>query len=149
MSKKFIFTMLALGTFFLVLAVADLSAKASAKKGSSAPEIIVMDKLVNLYEPVAFTHEIHIEIVGNCTDCHHHGKTISHTGPCGDCHQTSVETIGDSSCGICHETALAVNSAIAVPLLKGAYHKQCFPCHYEPGSAVGGCTDTCHAERKN
>ncbi len=118
----------------------------SAEKSDtlSAPETILLDDIEGAYDVVEFPHALHAEI-SECGDCHHHGKESSLTIACKDCHlQSSATAVETPSCGNCHVTSLPERS-VDVASLKGAYHRQCLSCHYEPGSGMKGCTSACHA----
>ncbi len=110
----------------------------------SAPETILLDDIEGAYDVVEFPHALHAEI-SECGDCHHHGKESSLTIACKDCHLQSSAAAETPSCRNCHVTSLPERS-VDVASLKGAYHRQCLSCHYEPGSGKKDCTSTCHAE---
>ncbi len=81
------------------------------------PDSVVLNQLEDLYGPVPFDHKTHVrmaEMSGGCTLCHHYT-------PQGQAH---------SSCKSCHASELA-DENIAMPGLKGAYHRQCLSCHQE------------------
>src|SRR3990172_988875 len=97
---------------------------------TGVPDIIPLDKLVGLYEPVSFPHKLHadMEKMGSgCMVCHHHnppGRILS----CGECHG------GPSN-----------PNNLGQPGLKGAYHRQCLGCHRE-WSHKTDC-NICHTKR--
>lgn len=112
---------------------------------SDLPETVLLDDIEGPYDVVEFPHTLHAEI-SECGDCHHHGKESGLTIACKDCHlQSSAAAAETPSCGSCHVTALPERT-VDVSLLKGAYHRQCLSCHYEPGSGNKDCTAACHAE---
>jgi len=81
------------------------------------PDIVVLDELESLYEPVVFDHKAHAEMVrfsGGCETCHHYTPPNSEHPACSSCHPGEIE----------HED-------IAQPGLKGAYHRDCLDCHQE------------------
>jgi len=88
---------------------------------------IELNKLENLYEPVAFTHEEHTEYADECTQCHHHQETGAFK-PCDECHKQVLFREADK---------------LNTPGLSGAYHRQCIGCHIEYDSDLTECTD-CH-----
>lgn len=96
-----------------------------------APDIVVMDKLSDLYVPVVFSHKLHASMTDmdarGCTLCHHNGEDDK-IAACEDCHS---------------RTANPAN--LRQPALKGAYHRQCLACHRE-WSHESGCI-FCHAKR--
>lgn len=97
-----------------------------------APEEIELSKLSDIYGPVDFTHEDHVDLADEgCTQCHHH-QTPGAFKPCGACHRRVL--FGDPD-------------KLNMPGLSGAYHRQCVGCHVEMGSGPVGCTE-CHARKK-
>lgn len=100
------------------------------------PDVVMLDELADLYQPVPFDHRGHAEMAemsSGCVVCHHHT-------PRGQEHP---------ACRTCHESATA-REDIAMPGLKGAYHRQCLNCHRQwshdnacsachvPAAAAGG-----------
>ncbi len=84
---------------------------------SLGPDVVILDKLEDLYVPVRFNHKVHATMAGmskGCDACHHYTPPDSPHPACKDCHPV----------GIVHED-------IAQPGLKGAYHRQCLGCHSE------------------
>ncbi len=118
------------------------------------PESLELQSLSELYEGVSFDHLLHMDMVGNCAACHHHG-----TGDpvedenCARCHSYSKDT-EVVSCGSCHplepfspeylrEKEMDANRYHRdMPGLKAAYHQSCLGCHNEMGGPTG-CQD-CH-----
>lgn len=96
---------------------------------ASGPDTVVLDKIVNLYEAVVFTHSNHTGYADNCATCHHHSG--NDTPPCYACHSTSLKQ----------------ETTDTIPNLKAAYHRQCMDCHKQMGAGPIGCTD-CHAKKK-
>ncbi len=132
------------------------------------PQMVVIDSMANLYEPVEFDHEMHAAELG-CTSCHHH--IIEHTDQtctihnvvdqansrhCTKCHQGWYPgSLDRAKCRDCHSSERYTADYLARMEkdkdetyhrdnigLVGAYHNQCLPCHVEEG--IGGCQD-CHA----
>lgn len=95
----------------------------------TGPDTAILDKIVNLYEAVVFTHSNHVGYADNCATCHHHSG--GDTPPCYACHSTSDK----------------LETPDTTPNLKAAYHRQCMDCHKKMGSGPMGCTD-CHAKKK-
>lgn len=94
------------------------------------PNIVVIDKLSNLYGPVVFAHELHAsmsDMSGGCTLCHHYAEKSGEIPACSKCHldKFDIKTIDE-------------------PSLKGAYHRQCLGCHRE-WSHENAC-QFCHKE---
>lgn len=93
------------------------------------PEIVIMDQLAELYEPVFFTHKLHAvmsDMSGGCELCHHYSEPDKPVPPCRECHDPSGESI-----------------SMQKPSLKASYHRQCLNCHRE-WSHETDCT-ICHA----
>ena len=102
-------------------------------KGVTTNDIVIIDRLVDKYEPVIFAHNLHAtmsEMIGGCNNCHHFAQSADDIQSCGtsDCHFETNE----------------VNLKISKPSLKGAYHRQCMGCHRE-WSHDTAC-ENCHAE---
>lgn len=103
-----------------------------AKSGDAAasPDVLVLDKLSDLYMPVVFPHRLHAgmgAMAGGCASCHH---------------QSTGDTYG--RCDTCHGLTSDPKTP-RVPNLKGAYHRQCLSCHRE-WSGDTKC-EVCHAKR--
>lgn len=95
------------------------------------PEVVILDKLSEIYVPVVFPHALHAEMGNmggeNCAICHHHnppGRIMR----CEECHAGSSNP-----------------ADLGQPGLKGAYHRQCLNCHRE-WSHETDCA-VCHAKR--
>ena len=96
-----------------------------------SPETVVLNKLVEVYEEVEFSHAEHAELAEEgCGTCHHH---------------TPVGVY--KKCGECHTKALFEAEKLNVLNLKAAYHRQCIECHVEWESGPAGCTE-CHEIRE-
>jgi hypothetical protein len=96
-------------------------------------DIVIIDRLVEKYEPVIFAHNLHATMSamsGGCNNCHHYSQSVDDIQSCG--------TSG------CHFETNEVNLKMSKPSLKGAYHRQCMGCHREwsHDTACGYC----HAE---
>lgn len=118
------------------------------------PEIIVLDNLSSLYEPVNFTHAMHTNFT-SCATCHHHTlgqKPVEER--CVRCHQGG-EPVSAISCRDCHASERFAAAELerieqdrylyhtVRPGLMGAFHQQCLGCHERMGARTG-CTE-CHA----
>ena len=101
----------------------------SAATTQQGPEQAVLYHLVSQYEPALFNHRGHLSYAANCTDCHHHAKSVEDFPPCRECHGVAFKDISR-------------------PGLKGAYHRQCMNCHRQLGSGPLGCVD-CHKQRSD
>ncbi len=93
----------------------------------TGPDVVIIDQLTQLYQPVVFAHTLHADMSlmdQGCSQCHHYSNT-SVIPACRDCH------------------GLDQNPAnLSQPGLKGAYHRQCMDCHIE-WSHSEGC-GSCH-----
>jgi hypothetical protein len=120
------------------------------------PDMVEIDILAQLYEPVAFDHLMHVDAAeGNCATCHHHttGTPVEDEN-CIKCHANSGEA-DEVACQGCHAAKRfdadylkkieEDNTLYHVDRmgLKGAYHTKCMNCHNEMGAPTG-CQD-CHA----
>lgn len=119
------------------------------------PESIVLDSLVVLYEGVEFEHLMHIEIIDDCSVCHHHTTgTPNSRERCGRCHDgDDVSSV--VACSGCHSYEPFSASTLQkkeqnveryhmdIPGLKAVYHLSCMNCHEEEGASTG-CQD-CHS----
>ncbi len=95
------------------------------------PEEVVLDKLVEVYEEVAFSHADHADMVDDgCVACHHQAPPGVY-----------------QKCGACHDKGLFEAEKLNMINLKAAYHRQCIECHVEMGSGPTGCTE-CHEIRE-
>ncbi|MBN2008725.1 cytochrome c3 family protein [candidate division KSB1 bacterium] len=96
----------------------DKSNSAELKKhASDAPDVVVLNAIEHLFEPVTFAHKLHAnmsEMEGSCDECHHYTPANSPHPACKDCH--SLKMIRDN---------------LEIPSLKAAYHIQCIGCHKE------------------
>jgi predicted CXXCH cytochrome family protein len=98
--------------------------KKAGKSDAPGPVETVLYHLTDIYEPVLFKHEEHVEYEENCEACHHHSSEVDPTPPCRECHGAPFR------------------DDLAQPGLKGAYHRQCMGCHKKMGSGpltCGGC----------
>jgi hypothetical protein len=109
------------------------SAAEATDDSGEVPDEIVMDKLVEVYEEVVFSHADHADMVDDgCTACHHHAPPGVY-----------------QECGACHAKGLFETETEKLNLLnlKAAYHKQCIDCHVEWEAGPVGCTE-CHEVRE-
>ncbi|MBL4902469.1 cytochrome c3 family protein [Desulfocapsa sp. AH-315-G09] len=117
-----------------------------------APETVTIDVMSNLYGPVEFNHEMHVEYA-SCQECHHHttGEIIADPN-CARCHHSHDEN-DVVSCSECHVADRFNEEYIKTledpklfhidkPGLKGAYHLNCIGCHDITSGPVG-CVE-CH-----
>jgi len=81
-----------------------------------APGVLLLDELVDLYQPVEFDHRAHAgmaEMGLDCATCHHFSPP-GKIPPCRDCHEPNGR-----------------GTDLTKPNLKGAFHRQCLACHRE------------------
>ena len=111
------------------------------------PETIVIETLVDAYEPSTLPHakivakldesiresalagRFHVDTETLCSGCHHHSPVGTRPPPCRSCHSQQADATRDR------------------PGLKVAYHRQCVGCHIQMAIPKQGCTD-CHAARE-
>lgn len=94
------------------------------------PDIVIINKLMKLYKPVIFSHELHAsmsDMSGGCTLCHHYSEKSGEIPACSKCHKEKADFTN-----------------LNEPSLKGAYHRQCLGCHKE-WSHENAC-QFCHEE---
>ena len=122
---------------------------------AESTEIIELDSLGNIYEPVLFGHAMHMDIA-SCASCHHHTTGTDmpkEDTKCFACHKQNC-TSCSVACSDCHaassvriEESLMTNLFHRNPTgLKRAYHLKCLGCHNEM-EAASGCND-CHAKKE-
>ncbi len=129
-----------------------LPATGQTLEADDAPENITIDSMSNLYGPVEFNHEMHVDYA-SCQECHHHTTGEIVTDPnCARCHHSHDEN-ELVSCSECHVTDRFSEEYlktlekpelyhIDIPGLKGAYHLNCISCHIIT-SGPTGCQE-CH-----
>ena len=126
----------------LVVLVAGLP-QAGAARNLDLPEVVVLDKLENLYTGVEFDHEYHLDIADDITYCHHHTVGIPPANEkCHKCHN-AANVLESVACVNCHSSEpfsaqyLSEKEAqrdiyhIDKPGLRAAYHLNCLKCHVE------------------
>jgi len=84
--------------------------------GLPGQQIMVMDELEKVYDPVYFNHE-------------RHAQMSAMSNGCVECHHFMPPSAGHPACKECH-VADNLHSKIE-PGLKAAYHRQCMGCHTE------------------
>lgn len=119
-----------------------------------APETVQINALANYYEPVEFDHQLHVDVSGDCSVCHHHTTGTGTTDLyCSKCHGQFEEMV-TVSCADCHSaepfSAESIHRQSQQDLfhvdmngLMGAYHQNCLGCHQEMDGPTG-CQE-CHA----
>lgn len=119
------------------------------------PAKVKIERLTKYFAPVEFDHASHVEMIGGCTECHHHTTgTEPSNAECVRCHGGGKKS-ASVACQDCHAaepfSAAYVREQVAdrflyhldKPGLKGAYHMNCVGCHRDSGGPVD-CAD-CHA----
>jgi len=104
--------------------------KMSAHTPAEGPEVVILNQLEDLFEPVIFAHKLHAEMAEmgqGCVVCHHYTPP-GHISPCRECHGGPLNP-----------------EDLRQPGLKGAYHRQCMSCHRE-WSHTTACA-VCHAKK--
>lgn len=136
--------------------ILSLSASYSlAASSQSIPDSITLNQNGKLYKPFSFDHAKHINMIKECSDCHHHTTgTLVLDQNCVRCHKNSSPT-ATVSCKGCHSATpfspeeLAQKRADKLRYhqdkigLKGAMHQNCMGCHKKQGAGPVGCQD-CH-----
>jgi hypothetical protein len=93
------------------------TAQVTGAHGSmEAPDMMLLGKISEQYEPVRFKHKLHAEMseMGQgCSICHHFCPP-GRIPPCEACHGGQANPTN-----------------LRQPSLKGAYHRQCLSCHRE------------------
>ena len=102
------------------------------RNGGSLPahDIMVLNELEKVYDPVFFDHQKHAqmsEMSGGCENCHHFVPPSTGHPACKECHAPENER------------------GKIQPGLKGAYHNQCMSCH-EEWNADTHC-ELCHRKK--
>jgi hypothetical protein len=133
---------------FCVVAFVSLNAENAA-----TPEVIVLDGLVEKFEPVTFDHATHTMLSEDCSTCHHQHSALE-SQSCSGCHSIDSAVYKKSlsetffSCRKCHGDYDGDNPN--KPTLKVAYHQTCFECHGEMsefGKDPKSCEEVCHSRK--
>ncbi len=107
-----------------------LSKKVIAHSPEEGPEVVILNQLEDLFEPVIFAHKLHAQMTQmgeGCAVCHHYAPA-GHIPPCRECHGGPLNPVD-----------------LRQPGLKGAYHRQCLNCHREWSHSTA-CA-VCHAKK--
>lgn len=142
----------------LILGALVMSLSASfpiAASCNSVPDSITLNTSGKLYKPFSFNHKKHIEMLKECSGCHHHTTGTYVVDPnCVKCHANSSPT-KVVSCRGCHSAAPFSPDTLAEKRndkqryhldkigLKGAMHGNCVGCHTKQGAGPTGCQE-CH-----
>jgi hypothetical protein len=125
--KIIVLTASALTIGLLIASYAGSEKTTDPSSAGNSPETLTLDRLVETYQPLEFSHGMHSLIAEDCATCHHNS-------PAG---QTP-------SCSKCHKVSTAKGTT--VPALKDAYHRKCIGCHQEADMGPTGCME-CHVKR--
>lgn len=139
-----------------VMLILLLAAVPGISSGITVPDMITLDSQSKLYQPFNFNHAKHVQLVKECSNCHHHTTgTLDQDPNCIRCHRNSSQT-KVVSCRGCHQSdpfsAVAIKEKnlkiyhLDKPGLKAAMHRSCIDCH-EKMSGPTGCQD-CHVYTK-
>lgn len=138
----------------MVATFAIVAGLPSPSPAAAPPATVQIDQLSKDFAPVQFDHASHVDMVGDCGECHHHTTgTPSKNPDCLRCHDSGGN--GERvACHDCHAAApfsadnlkkMGTDSKRYhrdIPGLKGVYHRNCMECH-ESGGGPTGCLD-CH-----
>ena len=120
--------------------------------GEYGKDVILLDDLVDNYEPVPFAHRRHAQMAemwNGCETCHHHTPTTAPSAAAPNANTNVPHTQDQASaipaCKSCHPQAPS-QAEIEMPTLKGAYHRQCLNCHRD-WMGSNACA-ICHAPRE-
>lgn len=138
----------------MVITVVTLAGASTPSAAPTLPQEIRIDLLSKDFGPVLFDHASHVDMVGDCSECHHHTTGTPAKDPdCRRCHDSGSNR-EHIACHTCHEAQPFSADQLKErtddrklyhrdPLgLKGAYHRNCVGCH-ETGGGPTDCLD-CH-----
>ena len=142
----------------LIFGALLLSMSASYPIAASAKPVldsITLNENGKLYQPFSFAHDKHIQLIKECSDCHHHTTGTLVTNPrCVRCHANSSPT-AEVSCKKCHSSKPFSPETLAAKSterdrfhldqmgLKGAMHQNCIGCHDKQKAGPVECQG-CH-----
>ncbi len=133
------------GTSPLPPIVKKVSLAALPAASDSFPETVIIDELMNLYEPSEMPHRkivAHLDALvrkdGLATRFHGQTETL-----CAGCHHHSPVGERPPACSACHNEEMS--GATDKPALRAAYHRQCVGCHQRMDIEEQSCT-ACHAK---
>jgi hypothetical protein len=122
-----------------------------ARQELNIPKKVIINALENQYEPVELEH---LKIINALKKNINDSSLASYFHPseaslCQGCHHNSPGAVTPPKCGSCHGEPFNEKN-LAMPGLKGAYHRQCMGCHDQMGMAKPdklACA-SCHLEKK-
>jgi hypothetical protein len=126
--------------------------RAATQPEDLGPDVVMLEELVALYQPVPFDHKSHAKMAqmwDGCVTCHHRSPrptTQPATAAAAIAAHTQDGAAAVPACRSCHLVA-GKDAHIRMPNLKGAYHRQCLNCHQDwmHENACG----ICHKPRGN
>ena len=126
-----------------------------AASAISVPDSITLNENGTQFKPFSFDHAAHIQLIKECSDCHHHTTgTLVVDQRCVKCHANSSPT-AVVSCKGCHSSTPFSPETLAAKHtdkerfhldklgLKGAMHQSCIGCHSKQAAGPVDCQG-CH-----
>jgi hypothetical protein len=114
------------------IALADDADRAATTRAIDlGPDVVILNQLVDRYQPVPFDHRGHATMAqmwNGCTTCHHRKPTTRPTTQSMAAEHVQASSDEIPACKTCHSVA-EHEANIQMPSLKGAYHRQCLNCH--------------------
>lgn len=121
------------------------------RQDMNIPKKVVIKALENQYEPVELEH---LKIINYLKKNIKNSSLASYfhmteASLCQGCHHNSPGAVTPPKCGSCHGKAFNEKN-LAMPGLKGAYHRQCMGCHDQMEMAKPDKLEcaSCHIEKK-
>ena len=122
-----------------------------ARQDMNIPKKVVIKALENEYEPVELEH---LKIINSLQKNIKNSSLASYfhmteASLCQGCHHNSPGAVTPPKCGSCHGKPFNEKN-LAMPGLKGAYHRQCMGCHDQMEMAKPDKLECagCHIEKK-
>lgn len=116
-----------LALLVVVLLVSPAQWSVAADPGDeTVPVEITIDGISHWFGPVEFPHEDHVDLVDDCSDCHHHQDADDSPMACSDCHLEEFDP-----------------SEPEAPTLLVAQHQRCVGCHKTEDDGPVTCVE-CH-----
>lgn len=116
-----------------ILAIALLATVAAAAHHPTGD--IVIDAAADKQAPVTFPHGTHVEVVDDCTTCHHTSEGL-----------TAESDMKVPKCSECHLNPEGdVPDMAQMSLKKNPLHAGCIDCHKEEAKGPTKCNE-CHVK---
>lgn len=133
--------------------LAGISAAGGTPAKRTVPDVLLLESLSKVYEPVRLDHAEHISTAGGCEECHHQHRSME-VQSCSECHRIDPSVFKKNvnagtlkPCGECHAVSNRPGDRGRLEL-KAAYHQACFKCHKdEVEGNPKGCTGLCHVPK--